>query len=422
MNSTSNISSRGFDIEWSFRISDAGEPPSLVVIALWLLISLCVSLLFLVVRPAATRKVREDASDSRNANGEGGRHRATETFGVPLHPQQPQPQQRHIDDDTESGTYVAVAWRLLAAVWTLALYDVVHRTCCYVHLSAYMLARHKLLPLGSRFLWDGVWTEWVNWVRLYGLCGASFSLSAAASSGFRATAEGKPLEAAAATSGDACVGWQLPLAGVLPYSQYPEFAALNASRLPSDAEVSLYHRMSVEAFVVTVVTVVQLHSAFSLLYRIFRQSLLTCHVERHPNETIEAGVTASSSGASFEGPATGEVAHANTKGSYYTTSLCQTDAPGDDAWVDSPEALAEEEARRLQEGDADAAPTQDSRDDRRISSTSQTTHLMLQCWPCFASAGYAAMYAYVGGLPLLMSMVFPCGVVIVCLLAIFAPS
>lgn len=365
--------------EWSFHIHDAGEPPSMLVTSVWLFVSLCVAVLFLVVRPAATRRVQH-ASPDHSPHSQTGTVLAAERSG----------------EDTSR--HAQVVWQLLSAVWTLALYDVVHRTCCYLQLSPYMLARHQLLPLGGSFLVDGLWTEWVNWVRLYVQCGSSLS--------------------SAAATRESCVGWQLPLAGVLDYRQYPEYAALNTSRPPSSEKVDLYHRMAVEALVVTAVMAMQLHSLFFLVRHIFfapRASLQSNDNAPGPEDKKERGTG--------NAPATGDEFMSEPHSPDFTTARKHTDAPGDDSWVDSPEALAAEEAWRSEESSETrtrGAKTNGSGDGARAFSSSSTTHLLLWCWPCFAAAGYATMYAYVGGLPLLMTMIFPCAVVICCLLAMCA--
>ncbi|KPI90848.1 hypothetical protein ABL78_0081 [Leptomonas seymouri] len=388
MNSTLNASNH-LDAGWGLRIDDAGEPPSVLVLALWLLLSLCVGALFLVIRPAMTQRVREDALQSEGLKD------------------------THAHHQHSGSAYAQSMWQLLAAVWTLPLYDIVHRTCCYVHLTPYMLARHRLLPLGSSFLWDGLWTEWVNWVRLYFFCG-SFLRSSPAS-----------MEVSTAdTAGDVCVGWQLPQAGVLAYNQYPEYAALNTSRLPVATEVSLYHRMSIEALVITAVMVLQLSNVSATIRHIFFA----------PSHATNTAVDAETfSGDQYlepdadapedlpqGGSSTSEASRKDA--SRFTTSLRQADVPGDDAWVDSPEALAEEEARRLQNADSEERNAQVSHHTKTPFSKLHTTRLFQQCWPSLLSAGYAAMYAYVGGLPLLMTFVFPCAIVIVCVLALLTPT
>ncbi|KPA84647.1 hypothetical protein ABB37_01163 [Leptomonas pyrrhocoris] len=390
MNST-GIAGHSADAEWSLHIYDAGEPPSATVLALWLLLSLCVTLLFLVVRPAATRRVREDADSS----------------GEPKHTQPVQPQ-------ADSGVFAAYTLRLLAAVWTLPLYDVVHRTCCYLRLTPYMLARHRLLPLGASFLSDGLWTEWVNWARLYVLCGASLSSSFSTPT----------VNTTAATSSEVCSGWQLPLAGVLDYHQYPEYAALNTSRLPLGTEVALYHRMSIEALVITAVTVVHLHTVFNMIHHIF------CTSSRKLKSAVDAETVSADEHSAPRADPPQETSHLEGAAqatringtSQLTTALRQADTPGDDAWVDSPEALAEEEARRLEDANCQAGGTHAGHHAEVVFSNSHTTRLLQHCWPCAVSAAYAAMYAYVGGLPLLMTMVFPCAIVLTCVVAMLTPT
>lgn len=367
--------------EWSLHIFEAGEPPFVLVNTVWLLVSFCVALLFLIIRPAATRRVRQD----------------------PL--RHPAPLSHGSDDVHHNTAYTQRVWQVLTAVWTLALYDVVHRTCCYLQLSPYMLARHQLLPLGVSFLRDGVWTEWVNWVRLYLQCSSSLTTAAAA----------------ATPSSGVCVGWQLPLAGVLDYRQYPEYAALNASRLPSSAEVDLYHKMSLEAMVVTAVAVVQLHSAASLIRQVFYAASPASKVGTAVEEAEPCQYSAGE-----EGTHDPHAAAALLTGPLKSTSATArkpTEAPGDDSCVDSPEALAEEEAWREEESAGQrGAGGNSSGTSFPARTASSTTHLLLQCWPCFLAAGYATMYAYVGGLPLLMTLVFPCATVSACILAMSAST
>jgi hypothetical protein len=394
---TSGYANHLFNVEWSLHIDDAGAPPSMAATALWLFVSFCVAALFLVVRPAATQQLRERAESSSGA--------VRPKIVV-----------------VEGSAYAAFMWRLLAAVWALPLYDAIHRTCCYLHLTPYMLARHQMLPLGVSLLWDGLWTEWVNWVRLYLLCGSSLSPSIVT----RSTGDG----AVAASTSDACDTWQLPLTGVLPFQQYPEYAALNTSRLPSQTEVELYHQMSLEALAITAVAVVQLFSLYSVLRHVFcaHTPSSATHFEDDARGSRDEADDAAAS--STEIPRVtlkecGASAAPNLKRSAtdFATSLHPTDAPGDDAWVDSPEALAEEEAHRLHD---DGCPPDNVVGMSRRASTgftrSPTTRLLQHCWPSLVSVSYAAMYAYVGGLPLLMSIVFPCAVVIVCVLIMFTPA
>ncbi|CBZ29505.1 conserved hypothetical protein [Leishmania mexicana MHOM/GT/2001/U1103] len=337
---------------WNLHIEDAGVPPTMTATSSWVFLSFIAAVLFLEVRPAAIRRVRASA----------------------------EPNACVIADDVDRSVHTRRLWPLLVAVWTCALYDVVHRTSSYCVLSAHMLARRRLLPLGNDFVWDGLWTEWVNSVRFYVFCVPSATTSAAPS----------------LTS---CADWKLPLAGTLAYDQYPEYAALNVSSPATPSEVRLYHKVCLASLAITWVAVVALHGQYALLRRLF-------------------GSAASSGATRSSKLVTDELALARDGQAMcthdLTTAIGATEAPGDDSWVDSPEAIAEEARWRQQDEHlglqrGSAHPMGVSAD----APASPTSHLVWQCWPSLATAVYATLYAYVGGLPLFMIFLFPVAILIV---------
>ncbi|KAG5470517.1 hypothetical protein LSCM1_01761 [Leishmania martiniquensis] len=339
-------------VSWSLQIQDAGTPPTMVATSLWLSLSFCVAVLFVELRPAAIRHLRTSADHNARA----------------------------IKKDANQSPHSRWLWRLLAAVWTCALYDVVHRTFCYCILSAHMLARRRLLPLGNDFFWDGLWTEWVNSVRLYVFCTPFASTSAPASFG-------------------SCAGWQLPIAGTLAYERYPEYAALNVSQLATSSEVMLYRRVCLASLAITWISVIVLHGQFALMRRALSR-VMPPSSARSPNDLAEEP-----SRAERDRP---------LGINNLPMALDATEAPGDDSWLDSPEALAEE--ARWQLYDEQPGPSHGGA--RRLSAPSHvrvsfTSQILKQCWPSLASAVYAALYAFVGGMPLLMHLVFPTAVSVV---------
>ncbi|CAG9580163.1 hypothetical_protein_-_conserved [Leishmania major strain Friedlin] len=352
MSSSSAVTEGHAEDSWNFRIEDAGVPPTMVATSSWVFLSFITAVLFLEVRPAAIRRVRASAE-----------HNACV-----------------IADDANSSAHTRRLWRLLVAVWTCALYDVVHRTCSYCVLSAHMLVRRRLLPLGSDFLWDGLWTEWVNWVRFYVLCAPSATTSAAAQ----------------LTS---CAGWKLPLAGALAYDQYPEYAVLNVSSPATPSEVRLYRGVCLASLAITWVAVVALHGLYALLRRLFCSA-------------ASSGTTRSSEVVADEPARAGEEQAMRTDD--LTTALDAAEAPGDDSWVDSPEAIAEEARWRQQ--DEHLSRQRGSAHPVGMSAhapASPTSYLVWRCWPSLATAVYATLYAFVGGLPLLMILLFPAAIVII---------
>ncbi|KAG5495419.1 hypothetical protein GH5_03080 [Leishmania sp. Ghana 2012 LV757] len=352
MNSSAGAIEGHAKVSWGLHIYDAGAPPPMLGTSIWLLVSLIVAVLFLEVRPAAIRHLR--ASEGHNG--------------------------LMIENDAYNAADTHWLWRLLVAVWTCALYDAVHRTCCYCVLSVHMLARRHLLPLGNDFFWDGLWTEWVNGVRFYLFCAPSASFASAAAFG-------------------SCANWKLPVAGALAYDRYPEHAALNVSSPATPSEVKLYHRVCLASLAITWVSVLALHGQYMLVRRAFFGA-------------------ASSTPARLTNRLADEPTRAKTGQPMGThslaTALHATDAPGDDSWVDSPEALAEEawwrrqdEQLGLKRGCAYCVGTPPH------VPALPTSQILWRCWPSLASAVYTTLYAFVGGLPLLMLLLFPAAISVV---------
>ncbi|GET91451.1 hypothetical protein, conserved [Leishmania tarentolae] len=344
---------------WSLHMADSGVPPTIASTLSWGFLSFVAAVLFLEVRPAASRRVRASAV-----------HEGCE-----------------IVDSVKRSTHICWTWRLLVAVWTCAIYDVVYRTCSYCVLSPHMLARRRLLPLGNDFVWDGLWTEWVNWVRLYVLCVPSATTSAAAQL-------------------PSCADWKLPLAGVLAYEQYANYALLNVSSPATPSEVRIHHRVCLASLAITWVTVLALHGQYSFLRRIF--SVAASSTVRKPRNVI----------ANEQARSREEQAKCIPN---FTTAVDAAEAPGDDSWVDSPEAIAEEERWR-QEEDLLRLQRASTREGGMSADTfaSTTTHLVWQCWPSLATAAYATLYACVGGLPLFMNLLFPAAILVISVMAIVA--
>ncbi|XQJ29651.1 hypothetical protein NXY56_005710 [Leishmania guyanensis] len=363
MNLSPTITRVHVNASWGFHILDAGAPPAMMATSMWVCVSFSVAVLFLEVRPAAIRRVRASAV-----------HEA----GV-------------ITDDVQRSAHPRWLWRLLIAVWTCALYDLVYRTCSCCVLSPHMLARRRLLPLGNSFVWDGLWTEWVNWVRFYIFCTPFATMSAA-------------------TQPNSCADWKLPLAGALAYDQYPEYAALNLSRPPTPAEVRRYHSVCLASLVITWIAVVALHGQYTLVRRIFSGALLS--------GTASPDYLVAHEPARVEAEAEGQAMCTHN----FTTALDAAEAPGDDSWVDSPEAIAEE-ARWLQQ---DEQLGLEQGLGYRVSVSAQITasstwHILWQCWPSFAAAVYATLYAFVGGLPLLMILLFPAALLVLSVMTMLVP-
>ncbi|KAG5496177.1 hypothetical protein JKF63_02478 [Porcisia hertigi] len=348
---------------WGFYIHDAVTPPTLTATTIWLFLSSTVAILFLEVRPAAIRRVRGWSVHGERANG----------YNVG----------RYADGNG--------VWRLIAAVWTCALYDAVHRTCCYGVLSVHMLARRQLLPLGNQFVWDGLWTEWVNWVRLHVFCWFSVTSSTAAPP-------------------NSCEGWQLPLAGILAYDQYPEYATLNVSSPATPREVGLYRAVCVASLAITCAAVVAIHQQYTLVSRIFCR-MFPSRWPRHPDVAIEKP--------------TGSEERDKRRPIDITTALATAEAPGDDSWVNSPEAMEEEERWRQEK--------EQTRHKRGVSPdvgvaagvaslslSLSLSHALRQTWPSLATAVYVTLYALVGGLPVFMHLLFPAASVVVSVMAMVA--
>lgn len=356
---------------WGFRVRDAGNPPSMLTTSLWLFLSLNVAVLFLEVRPAAIRRVRAAAE-------------------TPLHA---------VPDEVRRAGRARRLWHLVVAVWSLALYEVVHRTCSYCVLSPHMLVRRRLLPLGSTFLWDGLWTAWVNWARFYLFCTSAVSLAPGHAS------------AAPAPTRASCADFELPLAGRLPLEQYPEYAALRPGEAASADEVTAFRQVGVASLVITWVAVIAVHAQFGAVRRVF--------FSNRGNSETEYSVVAKEADDEKKQVAAGTKQKSTGE---HRPRMGATGAPGDDSWVDSPEALEEEERWRreglLAAGDGGRATPDGAL--RSRAAESSTTRIFAQCWPSLLATTYAALFALMGGLPLFMQLLYPAATVIVSVMVMLA--
>lgn len=262
--------------------------------------------------------------------------------------------------------------QLYMGVASLTVFDLLHRVLVYLFFPSWLLWRRHMLPIPFATLGD-----WVNRFRLVYFCGLY-------DWGGR----------------DMCADWQLPVATVSCMGDHcvvggREIAVTRA------AEVEEIHLVSGEsaglrrwvacAALLTMVCIVA--AAFSFVVHFFPSI--------------------------FERTKTDDDSEGENSSEAELDSGCEDElwwdlGEPDDACLLSPEALAEEARWRAMEAEKKCAMRRQKK--LRREKRQEGVQLFLQeCWPLLLAVLYAALYAFVGGMPLLMRWVYPACIILVSL-------
>lgn len=339
--------------------ANADAPIPLSYILFWCVLSGSVGIVFTVLRPLASRRIGAETNTVSS----------------------PEKGSACTAEASEGRLSLRAVAQTVFSVLGCGVFDLLHRSSCLLWCSPRLLARRGLLPLGHTFWRDGLWTRWVNTARHYWFCDEQVMRWLGRDT--------------------VCLDWQLPVAGVLDGGAIAEIEMWKVSQPSTAVERGHYHRATWCALGLIWVVVIGLYSQWLWVLQLYSNSRVNTELEtsgESERRTISSSETNEPEKASFL---------------FHKTSVQATEAPGDDAWVDSAEALAEEErlaamvsaGQSMQEGSH--APSNQSRG----SSSSTTTIILRDCWPILACCSYAAAFAYMGGLSIFMRLIFPVGVV-----------
>lgn len=392
--------------ENSTGITSAGPPVDIVVLVAWTAVSVVTFVVFGVIRPYML---------------------SLEATGLPSLPP---------GAATLPGTVVDPAatrrkrrfrgWvvrQLFSCAWSWLLVDVNTRLLGSLFLPVTMLWRRDMLPLPERALF-GARGEWINKARLLFLCGPLRSgrregplgyfllgglfrdVLALTSGGSTAEESDSRLAEWMATCQKE-LHWRLPVSGVLGNYASPSREAEKAKRsayaseTQREVEVQQYHEVVVAAVFVTFTVIISVyHLVVPRLVEIFTTEVDGRNTRE--SDSVDLASEEIEELMMMDAPAR-------------SSSTCRTGhADVDDSWLNSPEALAEE-ARLRQLGNEEARGQ--TKPSHSTFSTSTMTLTAKECWPTLLGTFYAGMFAYVGGLPIMMQFLYPCAVVFSSLLA-----
>ncbi|KAG8343899.1 hypothetical protein ERJ75_001822300 [Trypanosoma vivax] len=250
--------------------------------------------------------------------------------------------------------------QLHLAVSSWALFDLVLRLCAYLLLPAKLLWRRHMLPLSK-----GMFREWIGAVRLVLLSEVYFQSDEEAPD----------------------MGWRLPS------HEMPSGSADDVHLMPARtghdsvtrSDRNYWYCVVLASVVVVLCIVISVNTAFICLRaRVRSRSMEVSDSQHHESEREERNSYASA----------GHVMPIGADSDWWGMG------EPDDACLDSAEARAEEErwknfTAQNKNAQCHAVPS------------SGVSRLLSECWPVLAAVGYASLYAFTGGLPLLMRWVYP---------------
>lgn len=365
-----------FDANHTF-ISAAGPPVDSVHLLSWLVISIFTFVVFGVVRPAVVGQegtgFPEPAGD---ASGDEARKR---------------------NDERDHRLWVIR--QLFSCAWTWALLDLVQRLMLYVFASPTMLWRRRMLPLPQSSVFGK--GDWINQIRLIVLCGPGWH-----GSGAHTTAQylllggffrdvyaitGADIEDNAgitewATSCQRAAHWKLPVSGMLhnvPLSAMREEQQERLRQFASEGQknhaIFEYHRTVVAAVLICILSAISVYRVVSFFM---------------PRTTHRTPLSAA------------RISQRDAAGADKPIRVPRPSAGGrgeaDDSVVNCAESQAEE-ARLL----ALEQSEQLNKLAKEGFTDSSMTLTVMECWPTLLSCCYGGMFAYSGGMPIMMQYMFP---------------
>ncbi|RNF11529.1 hypothetical protein TraAM80_00857 [Trypanosoma rangeli] len=260
--------------------------------------------------------------------------------------------------------------QLYFCVASWPLFDMVHRMASYIFLPSRVLWRRHMLQLP-----DGRFGNWVNQLRLSILC----------------LLQSKELHGT-------CADWQLPMASftssIAPYS-VNEAPGATQCGIEGNGHMSNkeWEYCQWVALVSVLTTMMILFVTCGAILRLF--PLQPSKHEIHEDDCSEAGTTSDD-----------DVSSASDQELWWGLG------EPDDACLLSPEAIAEEQRWKSMEVEKRLSQQRQRGHEKQKEKCGVLT-LLHEYWPVFLSVCYAGLYAFTGGMPLLMRWVYPSCVMLV---------